>query len=445
VSEDIQSETMADFSHIDGYVADTVYPSKFHQTFQAPWIDAALALRGIVPPRRIGHARADAAPSAENGAFTLVDLGCGDGIGLILAAAAHPQGQFIGVDAMPDHVARGQAAIDSLGLTNIALHCCGFEDAGHLADGTADYVTAQGVLAWISAENRIAMLDLASRWLKPGGAFCVGYNAFPGWHAVAPFQALVRATALETPGNSTERFNAAMAVMRTTGTVSDGVWDWLDELQDSIAPSYFAHEYLNEHWQPCWSGDVVTALGERGMAYVGQAGNQRLRDDLCFTQDWRDALAGFQSIAAREIAADLLTNCWFRRDLYLKMPGMGFEGDEARAYRMQSWWCLSPGAQPEMAMKSVTLAGEMDFDNAAARAILTALETGPACLAAVAAASGIGAVDILNSVDALWIAERIVPMDPPSAGAGWNAANEGLRALGMTINGRATPHGAVSA
>lgn len=422
---------MADFAQIDGYVADTAYPSKFHQPFQPPWIDAVLAMRRVVPPR------------AGSDGFKLIDLGCGDAIGLILAAASHPQGNFIGVDAMPEHIARGQAAIDGIGLNNITLICGGFSDLMERADASADYVTAQGVLAWISMENRKSMIDLAGKWLKPGGACCVGYNAYPGWTAIAPFQALVRATALEKAGNSTERFVAAVEQMRHTGVVDESVWQWLDQLSGNIAPEYFAHEYLNAHWQPCWSGDVIRAMGARGLAYIGQTGNQRLREDFCYKSSWQDALAGFASIAAREIAADLFTGCWFRRDVYLKTPGIGFDSSEADAHRMQSWWAKSPGADPDTGMTSMTLGGAMDFDNAAARAILAALESGPSSLSAIARAKGICAIDMLNSIDALFVASRVVPVDNTVAGGASDQANRWLADNEIHINGHATASGAL--
>ena len=146
---------------IDGYVSDNLYPSMLHKCFQAPWMDAALAINGVAPPRY----QADQ--------FSLVDLGCGDGLGLILAAASHPQGQFIGMDAAPDHIARGQDIIDALGLSNIRLECSTFAEFSDDIEGSADYVTTNGVLAWVNSENRDHLLNLSARLLKSGGAFCV--------------------------------------------------------------------------------------------------------------------------------------------------------------------------------------------------------------------------------------------------------------------------------
>jgi SAM-dependent methyltransferase len=414
---------------IDGYVADVAYPSKVHFSFQAPWIDAVLALHGVVPPR------------SDDGIFTHVDLGCGDGVGLILAAASHPNAHFIGVDAMPEHIARGQAIIDQIGLSNITLHCGGFADLMHLADGKADYVIAHGVLAWISDANRECLLALASKWLAPGGAFCISYNCYPGWSEIAPFQALIRAMAMEKTGSSTQRFEAALDDLRASGPIDDHVLAWIDDLRRGLSQDYFAHEYLNAHWRPCWSGNVVGALEALGLAFVGQAGNSQLRDDLCLKAQWRTMLANFPAITAREIARDIVTNAWFRRDVYLKVPGFGFEGQEQNDYRIKQWWALSQAAAETNTFKSATPAGEIDFDNDAARLILEKLKQGPTCLTDLTIEGRLGRADILNTIDALWVGERIMPVNRPIESDLVKRTNSSLRDLGVAINGCATRYG----
>ena len=333
--------------------------------------------------------------------------------------------------------------IDGLGLANITLIHAGFADGMDYADGSADYVTAQGVLAWVSPANRTALMDMAARWLKPGGVLAIGYNTYPGWSRIAPFQALIRATALEKSGQSSERFVAAVDQLRTCGVLDDAVWQWLDDLRADLPLNYFAHEYLNAHWQPCWSGDIISELAERGLAYAGQAGSNRLRDDLCLTAQWRKALAEFMSVPAREIATDLFTQSWFRRDLYLKMPAYGFDAEELIASRMASWWMASAGVERDMAMIGGTPAGEIKFDNQAARCILAALEQGPCSLSAIAAKATLSEADLLNSIDALWIAQRVMPIDPP-CGTPWaDPTNEWLSKAGIEINGIATQYGAL--
>ena len=103
---------------IDGYVADTPYPSNFHSFLQPPWTDWNLDRRGIRPPR-----------ASSVAAFRYVDLGCGDAFGLIATAASHPQGHFIGVDAMPEHIEKGRRLVAAAGLENVTLHCADFTAA----------------------------------------------------------------------------------------------------------------------------------------------------------------------------------------------------------------------------------------------------------------------------------------------------------------------------
>ena len=414
---------MNGFRQRDGYVADTLYPSNYHQPIQPPWLDAVLALNGVLPPRSSG------AP------FTYVDLGCGDGLGLILTAAAHPHGRFIGVDIMPEHVARGQALVDRIGLKNISLRCSSFADQRAEADGSADYVAAHGVLTWISAENRERLMDLAAQWLRPGGAFTLSYNTLPGWAERTPFQALVRATAQAMQGDSTERFKAACAHLRPLGLIDAQVWAELDERVSDTADSYFAHEYLHDHWAPAWSGDVITAMAKRDMAYIGHAGSERLRDDLCLTEGWRTTLDQCLSVPEREIAADILTHCWFRRDVYVKAPFAVFEDAEVADVRMNSNWSLATGANRQAALNCETLGGQIDFDNAAAGAILAALKQGPTTLHAISTQSSIDPADILHTADALWIADRIIPIDISTAKSEIVRVLADFNDAGISVNG----------
>jgi SAM-dependent methyltransferase len=412
---------------IDGYVADSLYPSTFHSAFAPAWLDSILAWKRLRPPR------------APRGPFTMVDLGCGDGAGLILLAAAHPEGRFLGVDALETHVARGRDLAVQIGLDNIAFECRSFAEAGDIPAAQADYVVAQGVLAWISPANQAALLDLAARMLRPGGIFCVGYNTLPGWGPIAGFQRLVRALAEDHQGSSRERFEASLAQITAGGMVPQSVLDWLQP--EKLPPNYFAQEYLNRYWTPRWSGDVIAEAGQRGLVFAGQSYPSRLRPDFTLRKAWREALAGIEDIGAREIAADIYTNCFFRTDIYGKGALAPLSADEVRDLRLDQVWGSLRG-HADVKYEGRTAAGRISFDNAAARAILAFLEDGPARLRDV---PDITPPDLLNTIDALHLARLAVPLSPAASLPRAAAANKALAGAlaGTSMNARVGANGVV--
>ena len=76
-----------------GYFADTGYTHGYFREMAPSYLAWAALMQGVAVPTRD---------------FRYVDLGCGQGFGLILLAACHPDSQFIGVDFMPAHVAHAR-------------------------------------------------------------------------------------------------------------------------------------------------------------------------------------------------------------------------------------------------------------------------------------------------------------------------------------------------
>lgn len=428
---DGEAERSAASQSIDGYVGDSLYPSSFHLHFAPPNIDAMLAHAGVASPRG----------PAMRAPFTMVDIGCGDGVGLILNAAAHPEAHFIGIDGNPDHIARGTATAAKIGLTNIELHHQ-FFDAALAAQpvSVADYIQCQGVLAWVSEANRGHVLDLAAHMLKPGGVLAVGYNCLPGWTPMLAFQQMLWTLADGLPGTPTQRFETALERLRATGIFEASQWEWIDGMRESLPTDYFAHEYLNRHWNPLWSGAVLEAAEARGLTLAGQARPNRLRADFALKAAWRDTLSAIDNAAARECAVDMLTRNWFRTDLLVKRPYARLSPSEQAKARLQGWWS-AVRAPDEVCFEARTAAGTIRFDNDAARAIVKALENGPRPLTSV---TGIGQADLLNALDALFMAGEVAPADPPADVPLAAATHAVLIDLDASmINGAVSRHGAI--
>jgi SAM-dependent methyltransferase len=111
----------------------------------------------------------------------VLELGCGDGGNLVPMALALPGASFVGVDAAPKAIARGQGLIVELGLENVALEARAIEDLSP-APGGFDYVIAHGVYSWVPGPVRDRLLAVCREALGDAGVAYVSYNALPGGH-----------------------------------------------------------------------------------------------------------------------------------------------------------------------------------------------------------------------------------------------------------------------
>ena len=118
-------------------------------------------------------------PSVDDGAIVrqlekgirVCDLGCAEGLALILMAEAFPRSSFIGLDISEEalDVARDQA--NARALTNISFvyQDAAAIDSGHELSGTFDYVTAFDAIH--DQTRPMAALKGVYALLKPGGCF----------------------------------------------------------------------------------------------------------------------------------------------------------------------------------------------------------------------------------------------------------------------------------
>ena len=435
----------ADKANIEGYVGDSLYPSVYHAAFAPPWIDMMLLREGVLPPR--GMARDKRRP------FSLLDLGCGDGLGLILNAAAHPASHFIGIDAMPAHIERGRAVAAELGLDNIELRCATFSEALDDAPRHFDYIAAQGVLSWISPQNREHLFALITRNLKDGGVATIGYNCMPGWTPFLSFQKALQMLSQTSSGSPTERFDHAYDQMRSFSqaglkTLGAGHFEWMDDLRERLPEAYFPHEYLNMNWQPLWSSDVIDQAQSYGLGFVRSGMAQRLRDEFALKAKHREKAAMIEGVAQHELTIDLCLNSQFRTDIFIKKPHNLVAPKRAASARMDGYWMLKKDADM-IDYSASTPAGTIRFDNVAARAIVRHLNHGPARLSDIGNPNAEWPrADILNAIDALFVANLVIPVDTPDRTMDMKrieAINSALNmSTGGAINAALTPYGPVN-
>ncbi len=103
---------------------------------------------------------------AEPGS-TVLDLGCGAGTDLLVAAQmTGRKGRVIGIDMTPTMLERARASADEMGLPNVELHEALIESLP-VGDASIDLVISNGVIDLVPDKD--AVFDEIDRVLRPGG------------------------------------------------------------------------------------------------------------------------------------------------------------------------------------------------------------------------------------------------------------------------------------
>ncbi|MFT4053110.1 MAG: class I SAM-dependent methyltransferase [Novosphingobium sp.] len=246
----------------DGYIDDVRYSAFFYKEMQPLWLATAAGFLGFVPPDL-------QAP------FALCELGCGVGINLLVSAACHPQAQFVGVDFNEEHLRFAREAAERCGLDNLEFIHADFASFARSNSRKFDFVSSHGVWSWIAPEYRAALLDCATRALKPGGLFHLHYMCHPGSTDLLPLQHLLNLCAHHMPGPSPRKAQTGMMLLQQL--LQGGLYADKPGMLAHVAnlakrePADLAHEFLTDHWQPQHSVDLHQQVAQTGLAFLGSA------------------------------------------------------------------------------------------------------------------------------------------------------------------------------
>lgn len=304
-----------------GYCAGDPYGSYAFKELAPCWIDYALLSQKQRPPR-----------GREGAAFSYLELGSGMGLGLCLLAAAYPEGQFIGIDFHPSHIANSRWLVHELGLTNVQFYEADFleltEGNSGLPFGSifhADYVVAHGVLSWVSPAVRSAMFSLVREFLRPGGVFYCSYNTFPGWLDRTAFKALTdvererlgAGNLLTAIDHATSKLTRLLQSSGRLAKCFPMLGSNLRRIASITQADYLSGEYGAEHWNPFYVTEVHQQASKYKLNFVASAS---LPDN--FPSILSAQLAAFLTDepdpSTRQLLLDLAINQSFRRDLFVK-------------------------------------------------------------------------------------------------------------------------------
>jgi len=295
-----------------GYVTDVAYVPGFYPQMSPVAMRYVAALNGIIPPQ-----------TADG--FRFLELGCGLGRCLTTLAAAHPRGEFVGVDLNPDHTAAVARDIAAGELGNARVITADF---GHLPDdlGVFDFIALHGVYSWVAPSVREEILATARARLAPGGLLLVSYNAMPGWAHLQPIRGILRQYAALRTGDSAQRVRDAVAYLVFMRDKHAKYFEdnpraaaYVDALVQQD-PRYLVHEYMNEHWTSFYFAEVAGAFGQEGLSFVGSLPVFTNFWDLCVRPEFQELFRTTTNRLVTEAHKDFCANTAFRWDIYSKSP-----------------------------------------------------------------------------------------------------------------------------
>jgi arsenite methyltransferase len=154
--KEVSTEPIQDFVFPTGrpWAEDLGYPEELARIPE----QSVKSFAGVANPFSLGR--------IEPGS-TVLDLGCGAGTDLLIAAQmVGADGRVIGVDMTATMLARARDSAEEMGLDNIELHE-GLIESVPVADASVDVVISNGVIDLVPDKD--AVFDEIERVLRPGG------------------------------------------------------------------------------------------------------------------------------------------------------------------------------------------------------------------------------------------------------------------------------------
>jgi len=300
-----------------GYVTDIQYMPGWYR-HQSPAILSIACLLGNVQ---------SPLPQGDD-PVSYLELGCGQGYGAMLLAASNPNWRVTAVDYNPAHIATArdwaaEAGLDNVSFLEADLSTLAESDAAR-AIPEADFVSMHGVWSWVPPAVQDGIVRLLAAKVRPGGVVHVSYNSLPGWGSAVGMQRLLLDVGRRAAARSDRQVEEALKVLsalydaQAVHLVGSPMVRSLRERFDSMPVAYLAHEYMNQHWRPCFMADVANKLADAKLEFVGSAQLPENFPDLTLNDRQRAVVQNHDDPLLRELIKDHCLERQLRHDVYVR-------------------------------------------------------------------------------------------------------------------------------
>lgn len=350
----------------------------FAKELAPSFIDHACIVNGFAPP--------PGSPVGEgvDAGFSYCELDCGSATTETLLAGANPLGDFHAIDARGALLDKGRALADDGKVRNIAFHEASIEAALELSLPTFDYIVIDGVYSWVPLRERALILAFVRKFLRPGGAVAVSYNARPGWNRLDLFRRLFREATRGLRAEPRQRLAAAREVYarlieaKAACVVAAGLGAEAFADLDSIPDEALAADYLNDFAEPLYVSEVAGDFAAVDCVLLGTAEIALSLPTLQPHEPFKSVLERLPTVAGRELAKDMLLDTRFRRDVYVR-GGQRLSTDNQDMVLNGLAFALEQA--PELVRYRARMPfGDMQFDNPHSRRLVEVLAQGPRTL-----------------------------------------------------------------
>ena len=208
----------------------------------------------------------------------VLELGCCDGSNIIATAQQLPQATCWGIDLSAQQIAKGQALINALGLSNITLQQLNIveitEDFGQF-----DYIIAHGIYSWVSASVQAKILQICQQHLAPQGVAYISYNTKPGWNIRDTLRDIMRYYSTSNPADDEskriEQLKDLLRLIVKMTTTEKSTYNQIvsEELAHftQLPESFIFKEFLEEEHYPAYFYQFIAKAHTYGLEYLADA------------------------------------------------------------------------------------------------------------------------------------------------------------------------------